>query len=117
MARSSATTDSATTDQQWSSSAVDSMTAPRPPPAERLAAVTQPVLLMTGARVDPHSERLPVDFYGAAADAAAALLPHSGRATVEHVGHVPDPALLGPIVAAFCSDPWKVTSLSASAGG
>ena len=93
------------------------MTAPRPPPAERLAAVTQPVLLMTGARVDPHSERLPVDFYGAAADAAAALLPHSGRATVEHVGHVPDPALLGPIVAAFYSDPWKVTSLSASAGG
>ncbi|HKX66487.1 MAG TPA: hypothetical protein VJN29_04625 [Intrasporangium sp.] len=49
-----------------------------PPPAERLAAVTQPVLLMTGARVDP---------------------------------------LLGPIVAAFYTDPWKVTSLSASTGG
>ncbi|MEV5965568.1 hypothetical protein AB0L70_27610 [Kribbella sp. NPDC051952] len=42
-----------------------------PPPAERLAKLAQPVLLSTGATLDPHSAGLPVDFFGAAADAAA----------------------------------------------
>jgi pimeloyl-ACP methyl ester carboxylesterase len=75
-----------------------------PPPAERLAAVIQPVLLTTGASLDPHSRGLPVDFYAAAADAVAACLPNSRRATAERAGHVPDPALLGPIVAAFYAE-------------
>lgn len=72
-----------------------------PPPADRLAAVTQPVLLTTGAVVDPHLAGLPVDFFGAAADAAAAQLPRGSRTTIEVTGHVPDPAVLGPILTAF----------------
>ncbi|SDT24050.1 alpha/beta fold hydrolase [Jiangella sp. DSM 45060] len=71
------------------------------PPADRLAAVTQPVLLSTGVTADPHSAGLPVDFFGAAADAAAASLPDARRLTVEVAGHVADPALLAPELAAF----------------
>jgi hypothetical protein len=72
-----------------------------PPPAARLARVHTPVLLSTGASVDPHSAGLPVDFFGAAADEAAALLPDGRRVTIEVAGHVPHPAHLGPILAAF----------------
>ncbi|WP_116951039.1 alpha/beta fold hydrolase [Jiangella endophytica] len=72
-----------------------------PPPADRLATVAQPVLLSTGATVDPHSAGLPVDFFGAAADAAAAALPDARRLTVEVAGHVADPALLAPRLAEF----------------
>ncbi|MGQ2911632.1 alpha/beta fold hydrolase [Aeromicrobium sp.] len=72
-----------------------------PPPADRLAAVDQPVLLTTGATIDPHSEGLPIDFFGAAADVAAAHLPRARRRTIEVAGHVADPALLGPILAEF----------------
>ena len=64
----------------------------------------QPVLLTTGASLDPHSRGLPVDFYAAAADAVAACLPNSRQATAERADHVPDPALLGPLVAAFYAD-------------
>lgn len=71
------------------------------PPAERLAAVTQPVLLTTGATIDPHSAGLPVDFFGAAADATASHLPDARRATIEVAGHIPDPALLGPVLTSF----------------
>jgi hypothetical protein len=71
------------------------------PPADRLAKVEQPVLLSTGATVDPHSAGLPVDFFGAAADAAAALLPDARRLTIEVAGHVADPALLAPRLAGF----------------
>lgn len=72
-----------------------------PPPADRLAKVAQPVLLSTGVTVDPHSAGLPVDFFGAAADAAAALLPQARRLTVEVAGHVADPELLAPRLAEF----------------
>lgn len=72
-----------------------------PPPADRLRTVTQPVLLTTGVTTDPHSAGLPVDFLGAAADTAAASLPHARRATVEMPGHVADPSLLGPILNDF----------------
>ncbi|NED94618.1 alpha/beta fold hydrolase [Phytoactinopolyspora alkaliphila] len=72
-----------------------------PPPAVRLAVVTQPVLLTTGATIDPHSAGLSVDFFGKAADAAAACLPSGRRATIEVAGHVPDPALLGPMLTDF----------------
>ena len=71
------------------------------PPADRLATVTRPVLLTTGAAVDPHSAGLPTDFFGAAADAAAACLPDARRTTIEVAGHVADPALLGPILSTF----------------
>ncbi|WBQ08500.1 alpha/beta fold hydrolase [Kribbella sp. CA-293567] len=72
-----------------------------PPPASRLAKVTQPVLLSTGATVDPHSAGLPVDFFGAAADAAAVCLPDAQRLTIEVAGHVADPLVLGPLLARF----------------
>lgn len=71
------------------------------PPAARLAAVTQPVLLTTGASVDAHAAGLPTDFFGAAADAAAAQLPNGRRVTIDVPGHIPDPALLGPVLTAF----------------
>ena len=72
-----------------------------PPPAARLATIARPVLLTTGATVDPHMAGLPVDFFGAAADAAAGLIPHAQRTVIEVAGHAPDPALLGPILADF----------------
>lgn len=71
------------------------------PPTDKLAMVTQPVLLTTGATVDPHSSGLPTDYFGAAADATAAHLPDARRTTIEVAGHVADPALLGPVLATF----------------
>lgn len=75
-----------------------------PPPTHRLTTITQPVLLTTGSTIDPHSAGLTIDFFGAAADATAAHLPHARRATIEAVGHVADPAVLGPILRAFYVD-------------
>jgi pimeloyl-ACP methyl ester carboxylesterase len=72
-----------------------------PPPADRLAKVAQPVLLSTGAALDPHLAGLPVDFFGAAADAAAACLPDAHRLTIEVSGHVADPQGLGPHLSRF----------------
>ena len=66
-----------------------------------LALVTQPVLLTIAATIDPHSTGLPVDSYGAAADAAAGHLPHARRATIDVPGHVADPATLAPVLTAF----------------
>lgn len=75
-----------------------------PPPADRLATVAQPVLLTTGLTIDPHMAGLPVDFFGAAADATAAGLPNARRATIELTGHIPDPAVLGPILSDFYTE-------------
>lgn len=75
-----------------------------PPPAQRLASVRQPVLLTTGVTVDPRMGGLPLDFFGAAADAAAAALLHARRDTLEVAGHVVDPTVLGPILRAFFVD-------------
>jgi pimeloyl-ACP methyl ester carboxylesterase len=74
------------------------------PPADRLAKVRQPVLLTTGVAVDPHMTGLPIDFFGAAADAVAAALPDARRDTLEVDGHVADPAVLGPIIGAFFAE-------------
>lgn len=72
-----------------------------PPPADLLAMVPQPVLLTTGLTLDSHMAGLPVDFFGAAADAAAAVLPDARRDTLKVDGHVADPAVLGPILSTF----------------
>lgn len=74
---------------------------PGPPPAARLAAITRPVLLSTGASIDPQLSGLPVDFFGVAANAAAALLPDARRTTIQIAGHVADPAVLGPVLTDF----------------
>lgn len=71
-----------------------------PPPVELLAGIAQPVLLTTAVSIDPRLGGLPVDFFGAAADAAAAALPDGHRATIPG-GHVADPELLGPVVEEF----------------
>lgn len=73
------------------------------PPADRLATVTQPVLLTTGAIADPHSAGLPIDFFGAA-DATAAALPNARHVTIEIPGHVPDPTLIAPVLTSFYLD-------------
>jgi len=75
-----------------------------PPPAARLADVSQPVLLTTGATIDPRSAGLPTDFFGAAAAVAAECLPSGRHKTIEVPGHIPDPALLGPVLTAFYTD-------------
>lgn len=71
------------------------------PPAARLARVTRPVLLTTGVTADAHSAGLPDGFFGAAADATAACLPHARRATLEVAGHVADPGVLAPLLTEF----------------
>jgi pimeloyl-ACP methyl ester carboxylesterase len=72
-----------------------------PPPAQLLASVKQSVLLTTGATIDPHSTGLPLDFFGAAADATTALLHDARHVTIEVPGHVADPNLLGPVLTDF----------------
>ena len=72
-----------------------------PPPVDRLAGIAQPVLLTTGVTINPHLGGLPIDFFGAAADTVAASLPNARRATIELVGHIPNPAVLGPILSDF----------------
>ncbi|MCE0535509.1 alpha/beta fold hydrolase [Kineosporia rhizophila] len=71
------------------------------PPAKRLALVRQPVLLTTGVTVDPQMAGLPVDFFGAAADAAAGALPDARRLALPVEGHVADPGVLGPVLRTF----------------
>lgn len=75
------------------------------PPAARLSAVTQPVLLTTGVMIDPKSPGLTTDFFAAAADATAACLPNARRATLEVEGHIADPAVLAPLLADFLHGP------------
>ncbi|WP_344448469.1 alpha/beta hydrolase [Acrocarpospora macrocephala] len=64
-----------------------------PPPAARLATITRPVLVTTGAHAPP--------FFVEAADAVAACVPGAERGTVDVPGHVPDPAVLAPVLARF----------------
>lgn len=66
--------------------------------------MTRPVLLTTGVVIDPHMAGLPIDFFGAAADAAVGHLPGGRRTTIELSGHVADPALLGPVLTNFYTD-------------
>ncbi|MEU3270553.1 alpha/beta hydrolase [Saccharomonospora sp. NPDC006951] len=72
-----------------------------PPPKDRLAGVTRPVLLTTGAEGDAHTAGLPGDYFSIAADATAACLRDGRRATIPATGHVADPAQLGPVLTAF----------------
>jgi pimeloyl-ACP methyl ester carboxylesterase len=74
------------------------------PPAARLAAITQPVLVLTGreapatrgGRADP-----PPDIFGPAAAAVAAQVPRAERQVLAGQSHVPDPAVLVPVLARF----------------
>lgn len=71
------------------------------PPADRLAAITQPTLVMTGT-----AGRLPGAARWAralepAADAVAACIPDARRHTLEGQGHVADPAAVAPALERF----------------
>jgi pimeloyl-ACP methyl ester carboxylesterase len=72
-----------------------------PPPTDRLAAITRPVLAATGVTVDPHMAGLPADFFGSAADAIAAAVPGAERRTIETDSHVVDPKRLAPVLTEF----------------
>jgi alpha-beta hydrolase superfamily lysophospholipase len=63
-----------------------------PPPVGRLARITQPTLVATGA--GNH-------FFALAADAVAAHLPHAERHTFAGQGHVADPAAVAPVLRRF----------------
>jgi pimeloyl-ACP methyl ester carboxylesterase len=63
-----------------------------PPPADRLATVTQPALIATGE----HN-----GFFAPAADAVAALLPNAVRQTFAGQGHVAAPAVVAPALHRF----------------
>lgn len=74
------------------------------PPASRLAKITRPTLVATGGMSQGSQvgmSELPEDFFGRAADAIAASIPHSQRRTVEDQGHMVDPKALGPVLERF----------------
>ncbi|GIF72387.1 alpha/beta fold hydrolase [Asanoa siamensis] len=64
-------------------------------PAERLAAIRQPVLVATGADAEG------LTFFHSAADALVAALPHGTRAVLSRPGHVADPEILAPVLRDF----------------
>lgn len=77
------------------------------PPAERLATLTRPTLVVNGGRsTDTQTGMgdLPADFFERAADAIAAHVPGAVRRTVEDQGHVADPEALGPVLTRFFTD-------------
>ncbi|GAA0944517.1 hypothetical protein GCM10009558_059610 [Virgisporangium aurantiacum] len=63
-----------------------------PPPADRLAAVRQPTLVITGETTG---------FFADAAAAVADLLPDATVRTFDGAGHVPPPDLIGPALRDF----------------
>jgi pimeloyl-ACP methyl ester carboxylesterase len=71
------------------------------PPAERLARITQPTLVATGATADPHAGGLQTGFFDEAADAIAATIPKAERLVIEGQGHVADPAVLASALERF----------------
>ncbi|REE96987.1 alpha/beta fold hydrolase [Thermomonospora umbrina] len=72
-----------------------------PPPAARLATITRPTLVVTGAGVDPHMAGLSTDFFGLAADAITACIPDARRHTIDRHGHTVDPETLVPLLTGF----------------
>ena len=74
------------------------------PPAERLARISQPTLVMTGTVADAHGG-VPPEFMGRAADAIAASIPRAERAVVEGAGHMVDASLLAPVIGQFFAAP------------
>ncbi|MEJ3742659.1 alpha/beta fold hydrolase [Actinomycetes bacterium KLBMP 9797] len=73
------------------------------PPAERLARITQPTLVATGAMPDPHAGGLQPGFFDEAADAIAATIPKAERLVIEGQTHVADPRVLSSALERFLS--------------
>jgi pimeloyl-ACP methyl ester carboxylesterase len=73
-----------------------------PPPAARLAKITQPTLVATGGGTpDPHAAGLPHGFMDRAADAIAASIPLAQRQIIEGGGHMVDAKLVAPVLERF----------------
>jgi pimeloyl-ACP methyl ester carboxylesterase len=72
-----------------------------PPPSDRLATITQPVLVATGTVQNPHAAAQPPDFFDRPADAIAAAVPRAQRLLLEGQGHVADPTALALVLERF----------------
>jgi pimeloyl-ACP methyl ester carboxylesterase len=71
------------------------------PPTARLARITQPTLVTTGATPDSHMGGLAPDFFDRAADAIAAAIPGAERRVVKGQSHVVDAKTFAPVLARF----------------
>ncbi|MEW9528892.1 alpha/beta fold hydrolase [Microbispora sp. NPDC049125] len=71
------------------------------PPVDRLAKVSQPVLVATGGMPDPNMGGLAPGFFDHAADAVAEVLPRAERVVIESQGHVADPKAVVPVLKRF----------------
>lgn len=71
------------------------------PPTERLAKITQPTLVATGASLDPHMQQLEPGFFDDAADALVSALPQGERLVIPVNSHVADPKLVAPALQRF----------------
>jgi len=71
------------------------------PPTERLATITQPVLMATGGATDDTMAGLGTGFFDAAADAVTAAIPGADRAIIPNQGHVADPEAVVPVITRF----------------
>lgn len=69
------------------------------PPTAQLAAITQPVLAITGSRPDGEADG-PIDFERAAG-AIAASIPQAEHRIVDDAGHMVDALLLAPVLDEF----------------
>ncbi|RVX43895.1 hypothetical protein EDD27_6603 [Nonomuraea polychroma] len=72
-----------------------------PPPATRLATITQPTLVLTGSGMDPLMTGLQSDFFSQAADAIAACISHAERRIVDVREHTVNAKALAPVLTAF----------------
>jgi len=73
-----------------------------PPPAARLARITQPTLVATGGGTpDAHARGLPSGFMDRAADAIAASIPQAERQVIGGAGHMVDAKLVAPVLERF----------------
>lgn len=72
-----------------------------PPPVHTLAAIAQPVLVITGALHDPHMQGLQPGFFDDAANLMVQRLPHAERRVLENQSHVADPNVMAPVLQKF----------------
>jgi hypothetical protein len=71
------------------------------PPTERLATITQPVLMATGGTTDDTMAGLGSGFFDTAAAAVTAAVPRAERAIIPNQGHVADPEAVVPVITRF----------------
>jgi len=71
-------------------------------PTNRLARITQPVLVTTEGQItQPQLAGLPADFFDRAAKAIIAAIPQTERQTLDGQGHVVAPELMARVLKRF----------------